>query len=278
MVNFVNGIKLATIETLERYPLLSSSELAALFMRFIEENLPRILESAWISPLRLKREHFRLKRGKRKFRDPEKLKFIYHLLEIQRVVRESYDGQSSPERGYKVADLSNPWLVSYPSSNDRELARITNGHSAPILPSLGLEMRTRDEELVPLEVMTQKRLELAEAPKFLRDRFLEEVVKVAKSYSGNRVLGAKFDSDELYGDLLRLTVNLDARKALRLWVRLLEEFEWKETVLTVEWRGKLNVSEDKLADYIAEIMLKSGTSPKALLGFSAVEAVREGWT
>ena len=274
----MNRIRFAAVETLKYYPDLSSSELAALFVHFIEDDLPQILKSVHISSLLLKKEYFRLKRGRRKFRDLRKLEFIHSLREIQRIVRESYDGQSSPERGYEVTDLSNPWLVSHPPPNDQEPARITNGYSTAILPSLELERRTRDEELVPFEALTQKKPELAEASKFLRDRFLEEVVKAANSYSGNRVRSAKFDSDELYGDLLRLTVNLDARKALRLWVRLLEEFEWKETVLTVEWRGKLNVSEDELAHYIAEIMLKSGTGPKALPGFSAVEAVREGWT
>ena len=276
-MNFVNGIKLAAIETLKLYPFLTSDELATLFTRFIEENLPHMLKSAKISPLRLKREYFRLKRGKRKFRDPKKISFIHSLLEIQRIGRESYDGQSSPERGYEVADSSNPWPVSHPPPDDRELTGITNGHGTAIPLSLKLERWTRDEELVPLKALTQKEPELAEASKFLCSRFLKEVVKVANSYSGNRVRDAKFDSDELYGDLLRLTVNLDARKALRLWVRLLEEFEWKETVLTVEWRGKLNVSEDELADYIAEIMLKSA-GPKALPSFNAVEAVREGWT
>ena len=81
--------------------------------------------------------------------------------------------------------------------------------------------------------------------------------------------------DDLYGATITFTVNLPAKKALELWLRLAELVGRSGPMVVVEWLGENSVSEDEMAEKLAEIMLKLGRGPKALPGFDAVEAVRE---
>jgi len=77
---------------------------------------------------------------------------------------------------------------------------------------------------------------------------------------------------------LGLEVDLNAKEAFQLWLELLDREEWEGITLAVKWNGKMNITEDELIAYAVDIMLKSGIGPKALPGFDAVEAVREGRT
>jgi hypothetical protein len=56
--------------------------------------------------------------------------------------------------------------------------------------------------------------------------------------------------DELYGKVARITVNLPAKEALELWLKLIDYFPYEKykIVLSVKWLGENNVSESELID------------------------------
>jgi len=83
--------------------------------------------------------------------------------------------------------------------------------------------------------------------------------------------------DELYGRVARITVNLPAKEALELWLKLVDYFPYEKykIVLSVKWLGENNVSESELIDYLVKIMIKSKVRPRALPGFDATRIVQE---
>jgi len=82
--------------------------------------------------------------------------------------------------------------------------------------------------------------------------------------------------DELYGRVARITVNLPAKEALELWLKLIDYFPYEKykIVLSVKWLGENNVSESELIDYLVKIMIKSKVGPKALPGFDSIHTVQ----
>jgi hypothetical protein len=82
--------------------------------------------------------------------------------------------------------------------------------------------------------------------------------------------------DKLYGRVARITVNLPAKEALELWLKLIDYFPYEKykIVLSVKWLGENNVSESELIDYLVKIMIKSKVGPKALPGFDATHTVQ----
>ena len=82
--------------------------------------------------------------------------------------------------------------------------------------------------------------------------------------------------DELYGRVARITVNLPAKEALELWLKLIDYFPYEKykIVLSVKWLGENNVSEAELIDYLVKIMIKSKVGPRALPGFDSVRMVQ----
>jgi hypothetical protein len=83
--------------------------------------------------------------------------------------------------------------------------------------------------------------------------------------------------DSFYGRVARITTDLSAKEALELWLKLLDylPYEKYNTVLSVRWLGKNNVSESELIDYLVKIMIKSKVRPRALPGFDSVRMVQE---
>jgi hypothetical protein len=82
--------------------------------------------------------------------------------------------------------------------------------------------------------------------------------------------------NEPYGRVARITVNLPAKEALELWLKLIDylPYEKYKIVLSVKWLGENNVSESELIDYLVKIMIKSKVGPKALPGFDATHTVQ----
>jgi hypothetical protein len=74
-----------------------------------------------------------------------------------------------------------------------------------------------------------------------------------------------------------ITIDLPARDALELWLKLIDylQYENYKIILSLRWLGERNVSEDELINYIVKIMIKSKIGPKALPGFDAVRIIRE---
>jgi hypothetical protein len=83
--------------------------------------------------------------------------------------------------------------------------------------------------------------------------------------------------DNLYGTVARIVIDLSAKDALELWLKLIDHLPYEDykIVLSLRWLGENNVSEDELINYIVKIMIKSKIGPKALPGFDAVRIVRE---
>jgi hypothetical protein len=83
-------------------------------------------------------------------------------------------------------------------------------------------------------------------------------------------------NDPDYGPVIRLVVDLDAREALELWLKLAKLFPYSKygVVIGVRWLGKNNVSRDELADYIFKIMTESSLRTIVLRSFDVVEEMR----
>jgi hypothetical protein len=83
--------------------------------------------------------------------------------------------------------------------------------------------------------------------------------------------------DNLYGTVAMITIDLPAKDALELWLKLIDylQYENYKIILSLRWLGERNVSEDELINYIVKIMIKSKIGPKALPGFDAVRIIRE---
>jgi hypothetical protein len=80
-----------------------------------------------------------------------------------------------------------------------------------------------------------------------------------------------FDKD--WGYVYVITVDLNAKQALELNLKLQERFPGIPIV--VEWTGDMDVSDRELIDYLVEILARGGFKAKAPPGFDAVELVRE---
>jgi hypothetical protein len=82
---------------------------------------------------------------------------------------------------------------------------------------------------------------------------------------------------DLYGAVANITIDLPAKEALELWLKLIDHLSYEDykNVLSLRWLGDNNVSEEELVNYIVKIMIKSKVGPKALPGFNAVRVVQE---
>jgi len=80
---------------------------------------------------------------------------------------------------------------------------------------------------------------------------------------------AEYEPD--WGYIYYVTIDANASEALEINLRLQEEF--KEVPIIFEWTGETDVSEEELAEKLAEILLKGGIKAKLAPGFSAVKAV-----
>jgi hypothetical protein len=82
---------------------------------------------------------------------------------------------------------------------------------------------------------------------------------------------------EYYGIVAKLTTDLCAREALNLWLKMVRNQGVKDhkIAIEVEWLGANDVNKNELMEYLTDIMLSSGTGPRALAGFNAVADVRE---
>jgi hypothetical protein len=83
--------------------------------------------------------------------------------------------------------------------------------------------------------------------------------------------------DDLYGAVANITIDLPAKDALELWLKLIDHLSYEnyKTVLSLRWLGDNNVSEEELVNYIVKITIKSKVGPKALPGFNAVRIAQE---
>jgi len=81
-----------------------------------------------------------------------------------------------------------------------------------------------------------------------------------------------FEKDPDLGPIIIVRIDTDAREALELNLKLLEKFR---APILFDWKGETNLPKEKLADLLAEVLIKSGIKADLSPGFSAVEAVEE---
>ena len=83
--------------------------------------------------------------------------------------------------------------------------------------------------------------------------------------------------DPDYGKVISITVDLDAREALELWLKLARQFPYTihGIVIGVKWLGENNITENELIDYIVKIMVEGSYKAKAIKPFDIVRELRE---
>jgi hypothetical protein len=92
-----------------------------------------------------------------------------------------------------------------------------------------------------------------------------DVVKIAKTLSKDKFLDSKLKIDKVFDKILNIKVDLNAKEALELWLKIIEETipKYKKAV-NLEWTGELNVTDDEFVEYSVQIMLKTGNGPRAV--------------
>jgi len=101
-------------------------------------------------------------------------------------------------------------------------------------------------------------------------RFAEDLLQ---SLSGGRLSAITSRFDETWGPVVEATLTLNAREAMRVWLKAEDSIN-KKFHLVVKWTGENDLTEDELIQYATEIGAKAG-SMKAKPGFDAVKLVRE---
>jgi len=101
--------------------------------------------------------------------------------------------------------------------------------------------------------------------------------RLARELTGRDVIrGIVTYGDPDYGPVVRLVVDLNAREALDLWLKLVRliPYERYGVVIGVRWLGEDNVSRDELVDYVVKIMVEGGLRTTALEPLDVVRGLR----
>jgi len=111
------------------------------------------------------------------------------------------------------------------------------------------------------------------------DELIDAISDVANIISRDKVEKVTHGYDADFGNIVRVCLRQNAKDAFESWLKLLDDIgpKYPEITLRVDWTGEDNLSDDDLVDYMVEIMLKSGVSPKVSEKIDSVKAVREGW-
>ena len=276
----MNRIESAITETLKYYPDLPKDELITLFVDSIEKDLPQILKTIELPEVTLlskRKKEFQLRRMKRKYREEQELREEERIkfVELFHRIQEFYDDAWITTNTYEFngsEKIANSSVMSVPFFifASGEISRIVDEeYLDEEVTKPQLEMDTKIGAAVLLEESDKS---ILKAPSNLYN-----VYNIANSLSKGKVQSADFIYDPIYEKMLEIRVNLDAKEAFQLWLDLIDKVEPENAkMLSVKWSGGMNLTEDEFVDYAVKIMTKSGVGPKALPGFDAVEAVREG--
>jgi len=101
--------------------------------------------------------------------------------------------------------------------------------------------------------------------------------RLARELTGRDVVrGIVAYGDPDYGPVVRLVVDLDAREALDLWLKLVKliPYERYGIVIGVRWLGEDNVSRDELVDYVVKIIVEGGLRTTTLEPLDVVRELR----
>jgi hypothetical protein len=100
---------------------------------------------------------------------------------------------------------------------------------------------------------------------------------IAKLLGKDVVCSIDTYNDNLYGTVVKITIDLSAKDALELWLKLIDHIQYRDygVILTLRWLGENDVDRDELVNYMVKIMAKLKTNPKALPGFNSIHISKE---
>ena len=87
-----------------------------------------------------------------------------------------------------------------------------------------------------------------------------------------KILSLELEEDPDLGKYYVMRVDADAEEALFFNLKLLEDFE---IPILVTWERRENTSKSRIAELLAEVLIKSGIKATLVPGYSAVKAVEE---
>ena len=124
-----------------------------------------------------------------------------------------------------------------------------------------------------IDLLTVKEFDVAKLRGLVLPSIIGELIKeeLRKLTRAHYKIEWYFDKD--WGYVYVVTVNLNARQALELNLKLQERFP--RIPVVVKWTGDMDVSDRELIDYLVKILARGGFKAKAQPGFDAVELVRE---
>jgi hypothetical protein len=106
----------------------------------------------------------------------------------------------------------------------------------------------------------------------------DNITLLVREITGRDVIrSVKTYEDPDYGKVVSITVDMNAKEALELWLKVskLIPYDKYNVIICVKWLGENNITKEELIDYIVKIMIESGLKPKALEPFDIVRELRE---
>jgi hypothetical protein len=107
---------------------------------------------------------------------------------------------------------------------------------------------------------------------------LNKIISLTREITGKDVVrNIETYNDPDYYKVIVITVDLNAREALELWLKLVRLIPYTRygVAIGVKWLGEKNITYDELTDYLVKIMVESGLKPKAKEPFDIVRELRE---
>jgi hypothetical protein len=107
---------------------------------------------------------------------------------------------------------------------------------------------------------------------------INNIISLTREITGRDVIiSVETYEDPDYGKVISITVDMNAKEALELWLKLARQFPYTihGVIIGVKWLGKNDISEDELIDYIVKIMVEGGYKAKTKEPFDAVRELRE---
>jgi hypothetical protein len=107
---------------------------------------------------------------------------------------------------------------------------------------------------------------------------INSIISLTRELTGRDVIrDITTYEDQDYGTVIEITIDLDAKSALELWLKLIRQIKYTEhgVIIGVKWLGENNITEEELINYIVKIMIESGLKAKALEPFDVVKDLCE---
>jgi hypothetical protein len=107
---------------------------------------------------------------------------------------------------------------------------------------------------------------------------INNIIFLTREITGKDVIRSiETYEDPDYGKVISITVDMNAKEALELWLKLAKQFPYTiyNVIIGVKWLGKNDTPENELIDYIVKIMVEGGYKAKAIKPFDIVKELHE---